>query len=48
MALANYSPYSTLTDAMLHRLAALNPTTLATMHGSTFIGDGARALQDLR
>jgi flavorubredoxin len=45
--LANYVPYSTLTDPTLQRLAALQPKTLATMHGSVFIGDGARALRDL-
>jgi flavorubredoxin len=45
--LANYLPYSTLTDPTLQRLAELQPKTLATMHGSAFVGDGARALRDL-
>jgi flavorubredoxin len=45
--LANYLPYTPYTDATLQRLAALEPRTLATMHGSTFVGDGARALVDL-
>ena len=45
--LANYMPYSTLTEPTLQRLAALQPKTLATMHGSAFVGDGARALHDL-
>ncbi|MBI3805300.1 MAG: hypothetical protein HY282_16235 [Nitrospirae bacterium] len=27
--------------------AALRPKTLATMHGSTFVGDGEQALRDL-
>jgi len=45
--LANYLPYSTLTDPTLQRLAELQPRTLATMHGSAFVGDGARALRDL-
>jgi flavorubredoxin len=45
--LANYMPYCTLTDATLQRLAALQPKRLATMHGSVYIGDGSRALQDL-
>lgn len=45
--LANYMPYTTQTDATLHRLAALSPKTLATMHGSTFVGDGAHALRQL-
>ena len=44
---ANYMPYSTLTDATLQRLAALQPTTLATMHGSVYVGDGRQALYDL-
>jgi hypothetical protein len=30
-----------------YALADLNPKTLAAMHGSTFVGDGRRALQDL-
>jgi flavorubredoxin len=44
--LANYLPYSTLTEPTLRRLAALQPKTLATMHGSVFTGDGGRALRD--
>lgn len=35
------------TEPILNRLAALQPRILATMHGSTFLGDGARALRDL-
>ena len=45
--LANYLPYSTLTDPTLKRLAELQPKMLATMHGSAYAGDGARALHDL-
>lgn len=45
--LANYMPYSTLTEPTLHRLAGLEPKTLATMHGSSFVGDGAQAIRDL-
>ena len=45
--LANYLPYSTLTDPTLQRLADLQPKTLATMHGSAYVGDGDRALRDL-
>jgi len=45
--LANYMPYCTLTEPTLTRLAALKPNTLATMHGSVFVGDGAQALRDL-
>ncbi len=44
--LANYLPYSTLTAPTLHRLAALQPKTVATMHGSVFVGDGGRVLRD--
>lgn len=45
--LANYVPYSTLTDATLKRLAEFRPKTLATMHGSVFVGDGSKALHNL-
>ena len=45
--LADYVPYSMLTEPTLHRLAELQPMTLATMHGSAYIGDGSRSLQDL-
>jgi flavorubredoxin len=45
--LANYMPYTQHTNQTLHRLADLNPKTIATMHGSTFVGDGKRALQDM-
>jgi hypothetical protein len=44
---ANYFPYTPLTEPLLHELAALQPRTVATMHGSTFVGDGAQALRDL-
>ena len=45
--LANYVPYCSLTDTTLHRLAALQPKRLATMHGSVYVGDGSKALRDL-
>jgi hypothetical protein len=45
--LANYIPYSPRTDKILKRLADLKPKTLAIMHGSSFAGDGERALRDL-
>lgn len=45
--LANYMPYTPYTEATLQRLAALKPRTLAAMHGSTFVGDGAKALADV-
>jgi flavorubredoxin len=44
---ANAYPYSSQTDDTLKRLASLRPKTLALMHGSTFVGDGKRALDDL-
>lgn len=45
--LANYLPYTANTGPTLQRLAALKPRTLATMHGTAFVGDGAQALTDL-
>jgi flavorubredoxin len=45
--LANYMPYTSQTDRILQSVAALKPRTLATMHGSTFVGDGERAIGDL-
>jgi flavorubredoxin len=39
-------PFTTETEAILHELASLEPRMLATHHGSTFVGDGARALRD--
>lgn len=45
--LANYVPYTPLTGRIIDRLAALAPRTLAIMHGSSYTGDGARALRDL-
>jgi hypothetical protein len=45
--MAKDMPYTPYTDATLRRLAALGPRTLALMHGSSFRGDGGRALLDL-
>jgi flavorubredoxin len=45
--LANYIPYTNQTEKILKSLAALQPQTLATMHGSTFSGDGEKAILDL-
>jgi flavorubredoxin len=45
--LANYIPYTPRTEAILARLADLEPRTLAIMHGSSFAGDGAGALRGL-
>jgi len=40
-------PYASWTDDTLQMLAALNPKLLAAMHGSSYRGDGARALCEL-
>jgi flavorubredoxin len=45
--MAKDMPYTPYTDSTLRRLAALAPTTLATMHGSSFRGDGQKAILDL-
>lgn len=45
--LAEYVPYTALTSQNLHKLADLNPKTLAIMHGSSFNGDCVRALREL-
>jgi len=45
--LIGYMPYTCHTEPLLKRLADLNPRTLATMHGSTYTGDGRQALYDL-
>ena len=42
--LAGYLPYAVETDATLRRIASLRPTTVATMHGSVYSGDGERAI----
>jgi hypothetical protein len=44
--LAEYMPFTPQTDRVLNELAELGPTTLAIMHGSSFSGDGSRALRD--
>jgi flavorubredoxin len=45
--LLNSSPYTESTERLMRELAGLNPATLATMHGSSFRGDGKKALLDL-
>jgi flavorubredoxin len=45
--LAGSVPYTVQTEGLLHGLADLQPRTLAIAHGSSFVGDGARALRDL-
>ncbi len=45
--LANDVPFTPYTRATLQRLADLNPEVLAIMHGSSFKGDGDKALLEL-
>jgi flavorubredoxin len=45
--LANAYPFTRRTEPTLEALADLKPRTLATMHGATYRGDGARALREL-
>ncbi|TAH35511.1 MAG: MBL fold metallo-hydrolase [Planctomycetota bacterium] len=44
---AHYLPYTPNTDGIFQRLSGLKPSTLATMHGAVFHGDGGRALVEL-
>lgn len=44
---AHYMPYTKQTAGMLDTLAALQPTTLAPMHGSAYRGDGAAAIRSI-
>ena len=43
----DYFAHSTGSSAILEKLAALRPTTLACMHGSAFRGDGSALLRGL-
>jgi flavorubredoxin len=45
--LMDYMPYTPNTRPLLEGLASLKPRTLATMHGSSFVGDAAKALIEL-
>ncbi|MFO0924206.1 MAG: MBL fold metallo-hydrolase [Pirellulales bacterium] len=45
--LADYIPYTRDTANTLYRLADLNPSTLAVMHGSSYRGDGGKLLIEL-
>ncbi len=45
--LAHAYPYSEKTAEQLKRIAALDPQTLAVMHGSSFSGNGKQAIDDL-
>jgi hypothetical protein len=40
-------PYASWTDDTLQMLANLKPKLLAIMHGSSYSGDGERALREL-
>jgi flavorubredoxin len=45
--LDGYMPYTAQTEGLLAELAELHPRTLATMHGSSYSGDGHRMLNNL-
>jgi len=45
--LAHDIPYTHHTNALIGRLAALEPRTLAAMHGASYRGDGAKVLGEL-
>jgi flavorubredoxin len=45
--LSNYMPYTPHTEAQVKELALLKPRACATMHGSTFLGNGEKALLDM-
>ncbi len=44
---ARYMPYTPQTQSIINGLADSKPQALATMHGSTFLGNGEQALRDL-
>jgi flavorubredoxin len=45
--LANYMPFTPHTEAQVRELASLKPRACAPMHGSTFVGNGEKALLDM-
>jgi len=45
--LAGYMPYTRQTESNLQKLIDLKPATIGAMHGSSYSGDGAKALVDL-
>ena len=45
--MCNYMPYTPHTDSQIRALASLKPRICATMHGSTFVGNGEQALLDM-
>jgi hypothetical protein len=42
----DYMPFTPRTRRRLEQLAVLEPNVLAAMHGSSFEGDGGRALRE--
>lgn len=44
---SHYIPYTLHTEQQLRKLADLDPKTLAVMHGSSYKGDGKRAIEEL-
>ncbi len=44
---AGYMPYTRQTEKNLQKLVELAPRTIAAMHGSTYSGDGGRAVEEL-
>jgi flavorubredoxin len=45
--MTNYMPYTPHTKAQIRELASLKPRACATMHGSTFVGNGEKALLEM-
>jgi flavorubredoxin len=45
--MSNYMPYTPHTEGQIRELASLQPRVCATMHGSTFVGNGEKALLDM-
>jgi hypothetical protein len=45
--LMDYMPWTPNTGRLLNELADFKPATLAIMHGSSYAGDGERALREL-
>ena len=44
--LADYLPYTPNTQGTIERIAALKPSTVASMHGSIYQGDGEKAIME--
>ncbi len=45
--LSHYMPYTAHTETQIKELASLKPRVCAPMHGSTFVGNGEKALLDM-